>query len=121
VKYLVLLVLQDQEKMEDVIAAWEDCSVLGVTILASAGLGRLRNTALEEDLPLIPSLSDLLRHEEVLSRTFFTVVPDEEMANKVVRATHKVLGDLNLPNTGILVVLPVAQAYGLNRKSIGED
>jgi len=32
-----------------------------------------------------------------------------------VAATQKVTGDLNLPNSGILSVLPVVRSYGLNR------
>ena len=39
------------------------------------------------------------------------------MVDLVVEATEKIVGDLDAPNTGILVVLPVVQAYGLNRRS----
>jgi len=33
----------------------------------------------------------------------------------VIKATENLVGDLNLPNTGILTVLPVSRAYGLDR------
>jgi hypothetical protein len=46
----------------------------------------------------------------------FTVVKDRETVDQVVSATKSVVGDLDEPNTGILVVLPVAEVYGLNRK-----
>ena len=36
------------------------------------------------------------------------------MIDKVVAATQEITGDLNLPNTGIL---PVALAFGLDRKT----
>ena len=37
------------------------------------------------------------------------------MLNKIVDATQSVVGDLNKSNTGILVVLPTAQVYGLEK------
>jgi len=43
------------------------------------------------------------------------------MVEKVVKATESVIGDLNLPNTGILTVMPVVRAYGLNRIDSEDD
>ena len=37
------------------------------------------------------------------------------MLTKIVDATQSVVGNLNDPNTGILVVLPTAQVYGLEK------
>jgi nitrogen regulatory protein P-II 1 len=114
--YLILLVLHETVCLDEVLIAWEECQVNGVTILPSTGLARLRQkTALREDLPLIPSIEDIFQHVEDSSRTLFTVVQSEEMVDKVVAATQNITGDLNLPNTGILVVLPVVRAYGLDR------
>jgi hypothetical protein len=51
-----------------------------------------------------------------MNRTLFTVVQNDAMVDKVVKATEDVIGDLDLPNTGILTVLPISQAYGLMRR-----
>ncbi len=40
--YLILFVLHNTDDLEDVLQAWEATGVNGVTILASAGLARLR-------------------------------------------------------------------------------
>ncbi len=115
--YLILFVLHNPDQLDDILHAWEACGVSGITLLPSTGLRRLRSSAaLRDDLPLIPSLSDLLSPEQDLNRTLFTVVPDEASVDQVVAATQEVTGDLDEPDTGILVVLPVARAYGLNRK-----
>lgn len=115
--YFILCVLHDYEHLEEVLDAWEEAGVGGVTILPSMGLKRYRDkAALRDDLPLIPGLDDLLERYENTNRTLFTVVKDEAMVDQVVAATESVTGDLNLPNTGILVVLPVARAYGLHRR-----
>jgi nitrogen regulatory protein PII len=118
--YLVLFVLHNPEKVSDLLDAWEDVGVSGVTILGSSGLGRVRRvnrTGLRDDLPLIPSLQALLNHEEYFSRTLFTIVQGEEMVDQLIEATQQVVGDLSRPDTGLLVVLPVVKSYGLNKLS----
>ncbi len=115
--YLVLFVLHDPNYLDELLTAWENAGVGGVTILPSTGLARFRSIgAFRDDLPLIPSLEDFREHVENLNRTIFTIVQDDAMVDKVVEATEKVIGDLDLPNTGIMTVLPCARVYGLNRK-----
>ena len=111
--YMILFVLDNYEKLNDLLDAWEEAGVPGVTILHSSGLGRVRQAGLRDDLPLMPSLEDLFDHEELFSRTIFSVVKGEEIIERVVKATEKVVGDLMQPNAGLLVVLPVAKVYGL--------
>jgi nitrogen regulatory protein P-II 1 len=116
--YLILFVLHNPEKIHELLDAWEEVGVSGVTILASSGLGRVRSinrTGLRDDLPLIPSLEALLNHEEYYSRTLFSIVQGEQMADKLIEATQRVVGDLSRPDTGLLVALPVLKAYGLNK------
>lgn len=115
--YFVLFVLNDITKCDDLLYGWENAGVKGITILASSGLGRIRkNMGLLEDFPIFPSLSEISEHSEKLSRTFFTVAKSDEQVEKIVKNTQEVVGDLSLPNTGILIVLPVAKVYGLEKK-----
>jgi nitrogen regulatory protein P-II 1 len=112
--YLVLFVLNEAEHLEDVLDVWERTGVSGVTILHSSGLGRVRkDRGLRDDLPLMPSLKALFEHEEYFSRTLFSVVQDESMAERLVQATEKVVGDLHRPGKGLIVVLPLLKIYGL--------
>jgi len=116
--YLILFVLDDTKCLEDVLQAWEECGVNGITILPSTGLAKLRQrkSALRENLPLMPSLQDIIRHAEQMNRTLFTIVEDDKMVDAIVHATQAVVGDLNEPNTGVMAIIPLAQAYGLHRK-----
>ena len=83
--YMILFVLHNQDLLRDVMEAWEKEGVNGITILLSTGLQRLRaSDVLREDLPLIPSLEDLIRQEETTNRTLFTIVKDDEMVDRVV-------------------------------------
>ena len=111
--YMILFVLHDTGLLEDILNAWEETNVGGVTIFASTGLRRMKHLhAFRDDLPLLPSLSDILSHEESLNRTLMTLVPTDELVDKVVAATEKITGPLSKPNTGVLAVLPIARLYG---------
>ncbi|HBF41095.1 MAG TPA: hypothetical protein DDW19_04810 [Anaerolineaceae bacterium] len=114
--FLILFVLHDTSKLEGIMRAWTETGVRGVTILLSTGYRKFtEGNILREDLPLIFSIEDILQHEECTNRTLFSVVKDEEAVDRVIKATENLVGDLNLPNTGILTVLPVSRAYGLDR------
>ena len=63
----------------------------------------------------MPSLEDFLPRVERLSRTIFSMIDDDAVVDKVVAATQRVVGDLCEPDRGLLIVLPVAQVYGLRK------
>ena len=113
--YLVVLIVNDIDKFPDILDAWEEAGVLGVTIFASTGLGRVRRAGLRDDLPLMPSLEDLFSGEEEQSRTMMSVVDSQEMVDNMVAIAHQILGNLENPHTGFLFVLPVIQAFGMGK------
>ena len=115
--YLVLFVLHDCDLVEDVLDAWEQAGVRGATILHSYGLGRVRKAGIRDDFPLFPSIEQILHNNEEFSRTLFTVLEDQDLVDQVVQVTQSVVGDLSQPDTGMLLVLPISQAYGLSQNN----
>jgi len=89
---------------------------VGITILESTGLRRMQ-AAIRDDLPLMPSLRDLLAGQETHHRTLFSVVPDDATVDRIFAATERVVGDLSQPNTGFLFVVPVSRVLGLQKQS----
>ena len=115
---LILFVLHDPDKLYELMDGWDEAGVSGVTVLPSTGIGRLKaSDMLREDLPLMPSLEDILAAPERYNRTLFTLVEGQEMIDRVVAATERIIGNLDEPNTGILTVIPVSRIYGLHRKT----
>ena len=115
--YLILFVLNDPDRLEDLLIAWEEKGIQGATVLFSTGLGRIRELdGWRDDMPLIPSLRDFYEIPENMNRTVFTIVKDEAQIDAVVAATKKVTGELDEQETGLLLVLPVMQAYGVNKR-----
>ena len=113
--YLILFVLDNPDKLEGLLDAWEETGTGGATVLSSTGMHRLNAGVIRDDLPLIPGLDDFYKRVEDYHRTLFTIVKDDDVLQKIVEATQSVVGNLNQPNTGILVVLPTAQVYGLEK------
>jgi nitrogen regulatory protein PII len=113
--YLVALVLDDPGKCSDILDAWEAAGANGITILESTGLGRVRRAVLRDDLPLMPSLQELLRCEESSHRTLFSVVEGQDKVDALVRTTQTIIGDLSQPHTGLLFVVPLLQVFGVHK------
>lgn len=112
--YMVLLIVDDLNICPRILDAWDATKVPGITILESTGMGRLRQGSIRDDIPMMPSLSELFRSREHRHRTIFSVVEGEGMVDRLVEVTQEILGDLNEPNTGVLFVLPVSRVVGLH-------
>ena len=111
---LIVMVLDDPAKTEEVLQAWFNEGVTGTTILDSRGLlQEMCHQGARDDLPLIPSLSALMHCREEPHRTLFAIVQDGFDAASLVKATENVTGPLSTPGTGILFVLPVPRVWGL--------
>ena len=118
--HLLIFVLNNLEQYPDILDAWEEAGAPGITILESTGVGRIRSVV-RDDLPLMPSLRDLLAGQEMHHRTIFTVIKDDETLNKVIDATEQVIGDFNRHHTGLLFVVPVSRVLGLEKREDSEN
>ncbi|RME05970.1 MAG: hypothetical protein D6803_07725 [Anaerolineae bacterium] len=112
--YMVILVVDDPDRCDSVLDAWDAAGARGVTILESTGLARMKRAAQRDDMPLIPSMARLLSVREERHRTLFSVVQGEEMVEKLSAAAQAVLGDLSQPHTGFLFAVPVSHVVGLS-------
>src|SRR5437868_2422421 len=113
--YLVLYVLDNISQMPDVLTAWEKAGTSGVTIFDTTGIGRLRQAGFRDDLPLMPSLTDLFMQPDINHKTLMTVVKDEATVDKIVAVTQAVVGDFAQHHTGVLCVMPLTRVYGLEK------
>ena len=110
---MLLVVLNQTEKLIPLLDALMEKGLSGATILKSTGMV---NTLAKniENYPILGSLRFLLDDgkERKDSRTLFMVVSDErvETAKEVVR---NIVGDLSKPDTAIMITLPVMSAEGV--------
>ena len=115
---LLVAIIDDLSKIWDVIDEWERLGVGGATIYDSSGLNKARQ--LRDDLPLFPSVHELLEGAETHHRTLWSVLEDGVDVEALVRATEKIVGPLDKPHTGILFTIPVLKVWGLRTPSKDE-
>lgn len=113
--HMLVVVMDDDAKGEAIIEGWKQAGVKGITLIDTAGMGRIHERAIRDDMPLMPSLKSLLSTELVEHRTFFAIIDDDETLEKAIAAAHTVVGNFDNPHTGIMFQLPVARAWGLRR------
>jgi nitrogen regulatory protein PII len=112
---MVVAVIPNLDRCQDVLETWEHLGVTGITILESAGLHTLRQMrGRRDDLPLMPSLHHLLEAQEYHHRTAFAIVEDGFDVDALLSATEQaVCGDFNSPDSGLIFVMPVTHVLGL--------
>lgn len=111
--HLVFLILECADTCHDILDEWAKAGAPGATILESTGLARMRG-AVRDDLPLVPSLRDLLRSDEMHNRTIFTVIDDDDVLERVLETTQELI-DFTQPHSGLLFVVPVNRVFGLKK------
>jgi hypothetical protein len=110
------LVLDNPALLNEVLEAWTDLGVRGITILESTGVHRVRFRSSRQDMPFMLGFSRLLRTDQVGHYTLFAVVPSMEIVKQLVAKTEEIVGDLSQPNTGVLFAVPLADAWGLPKQ-----
>lgn len=116
--YMLVMVLDDVSRLDQVLRAWIDAGVKGVTILESTGVNRVLERI--EARPMFAGFSQIFGAGRVGHNTLFAVVDSLEIAGRAVEATEGVLGDLADPHTGIVFAMPVAQCWGMPEPYAGD-
>lgn len=116
--YMLIMVLDDVSRLDEVLQAWIGAGVKGVTILESTGVNRvLERTGAR---PMFAGFSQIFGAGRVGHNTLFAVVESLDLAQAAVNVTEAILGDLTRPHTGIVFALPVAQSWGMPEPYAGD-
>ena len=107
---LVIIVLNEVEYLEDLLAEFAERGIGGATILDSTGMARMLYQ--HEDLSMFGSLSMMFNQQRDESKTIFTVLPEDQVPT-LKAAVKKIVGDISKPNTGIMFGVPVDFVDGL--------
>lgn len=110
---LLMAVINDPTRMWEVLDAWQAMGISEATIMDSTGLQRARR--LRDDVPLFPSVHDLLESTEDHHRTLWSVVEEDIDLEAIAAATERILGPLDEPRAGLIVAVPVLKVWGLRK------
>lgn len=110
--YALLFVLDDPDRLDEVLTAWADIGVRGVTILESTGWHRRRiqqsMLGARFDFASLAGGARLETH-----MTLFVVVENRAIVHKVLEAAESIVGNMDEPDTGILVAWPIEVIKGM--------
>ncbi|MCH8009859.1 MAG: hypothetical protein IIC91_13455 [Chloroflexi bacterium] len=107
----VFLVLHDSGLLDDIIKAWREAGAPAITILDSVGTREIEDKGSLDDLPLMPSIKDLIQADDAPRKTMFAIIKND-MVDAVIQATEATLGDLTEKDRGILMVIELAKVVG---------
>jgi nitrogen regulatory protein PII len=105
---LLVYVLNQQEKLDEILAGFVEIGITGATIIDSVGMGRI----LAKDVPIFAGFQSLLSGSRPYNKTILSVV-DEEKAEKAIHIIEDICGSFDETGAGIAFLLPLDKVYGL--------
>jgi hypothetical protein len=110
--HMVMFVLDDPDLLDKVLDAWDAIQVSGVTIIESTGINR-RAKARQVGAPFMAGINRMMGSVMEGHYTLFTIVKGEQMVDACIHAAESVVGDLDSPNSGVLVAWPLTNVKGV--------
>lgn len=117
VAYLLVCVVSNTAKVNDILARFRNLGVTGATVIDSHGTRAMA----AEEVPLFSGFRQLLEGDRESNRTILSVIRREETLERAMDAVSESCGDLAQPSTGIAFALPVNHVRGLRPRREGES
>lgn len=112
IMYMVMLVLDNPDQLDDVLTALQDAGIHGVTISDSTGAHRRQLKRVGRRYLMTFGLPTDYQEKEG-HYTLFTIVPDETMIETYVKAVESITGNLDDPHTGVVSAWPITYFKGV--------
>lgn len=108
---MVMLVVDDPNRLDDVLDAWEAVGVSGSTIIESTGINRHKQRLTGS--VIMAGFNRLISSGDESHFTLFVIVPDENMVHACLEAAEKIVGSLDQPNTGVMAAWQLSFVKGV--------
>ncbi len=105
---LLVVIVNEKEKLEELLEGFVEIGIPGATILDSIGMGQY----LKEEVPVFAGFRYLFEESRPFNKTVLSVIPDE-LEEEAFRLIDKVLGGLSKPGAGIAFTLDVNRVEGI--------
>jgi len=114
---LLVAVLNDPDRLDEILRGFYEIGIRGATVLHSEGMGRV----LSHDIPSFAGLQDLVANSRPQNRTLFSVIDDPALVEPALALLQEVCGRFTDPATGIAFVVPVTRFIGLAAGAAAQD
>jgi hypothetical protein len=106
--FMIMFVLDDPDLLDQILNAWSDAQVTGVTIIETTGVQRHQH----KRVPMRYSYGTEAPGEKG-NMTLFAIVGSEVIVQACLNATERITGDLNEPDTGVFASWPLSVVKGV--------
>lgn len=111
--HLLLVILDNLEVLPTLLTRWRELGVSGTTILRSLG-GHKASSWLEQ--VGLAMLGRAFESDEIRQRTLISVIDDDDLLERAIAEAEHIVGGFGEPHTGVLFVLPVTRALGVQKR-----
>ena len=105
---LLIAVINQEEKLEEILSGFLEIGVTGATLINSEGMGRM----LASEVPIFAGLAALAGRTRPRNQTLFSVMDDAKV-ERALALLEEVCGSFETHATGIAVTVPVTRVLGL--------
>ncbi|WP_353893227.1 hypothetical protein PRVXH_002643 [Proteinivorax hydrogeniformans] len=107
---LLIAIINDPDKVVDILDEFYDENIKGGTVIESAGMAHI----IADHVPFFSRFAELDQGKDpTCNKTIFVVVENDEAREKAIKAIESVIGDLNEPDTGIALTVPLDFCKGI--------
>ena len=110
--FLLINVVEQTEKLPEILEGFAKVGVRGTTILGSTGMGRIL-MATGAQVPAAEQAGQAIESAESSNRTTLTVVANQQVLDAAIKVIKDCCGDLNQPGKGIIAVVPLHSVDGV--------
>ena len=106
---LFVYVLNQEEKIDEILSGFIEIGMTGATIIDSVGMGRI----LAKDVPVFAGFRSLLSDSRSCNKTIISVVDDDKKVESAIELIEELCGAFGEPGAGIAFTLALDQVFGL--------
>jgi len=109
---LLIVILHDPANISELLDAWKEIGVPGITILQSVGAHQITTNAKRSSFQNIISMLDQVKSQQ---RTLFSVIEDEILLERAIAEADRLVQGFDSPQSGILFTIPINKVLGLKK------
>jgi hypothetical protein len=113
---MIWFVLDNPDRLDEILDAWEKAGIRGVTIIESTGIQRLKR----QMTPMRYVFQQSSAVEEG-HYTLMAIVADEAAVEACLQATESLTGNLSQPDTGVFAAWPLTMVKGVPHPDSGGE
>lgn len=109
--YILILVLNEIEYLEDILNRFMELGVSGGTIIDSTGMAE--TILCNDKIPTVGGLRQLFEHCRPSNKTIFSIIENKEKLQKAQDIVQGEVCDFREPGVGVSFTIPIENVIGL--------